>query len=143
MLGSSIFDLEVHASNQQPVPQRFSAVFCCQVALLCLSLCNPMGCSPPSSSVHGILQARILQWYSHFLLQRIFLTQGLIPHLLHWQVDSLPLSHLGSPQRFLVEGSSALGDTWPPLEMFPFVTAGGRQGLLAPVGRGQGCHSAP
>ena len=31
----------------------------------------------------------------HFLLQRIFLTQGLNSHLLHWQADSLPLSHLG------------------------------------------------
>ena len=29
---------------------------------LCLTLCNPMDCSPPVSSVHGILQARILQW---------------------------------------------------------------------------------
>ena len=34
----------------------------------------------------------------HALLQEIFLTQGLNPHLLHWQVDSLPLSHLGSPR---------------------------------------------
>ena len=33
----------------------------------------------------------------HFLLQGIFLTQGLNPHLLPWQADSLPLSHLGSP----------------------------------------------
>ena len=35
----------------------------------------------------------------HFLLQRIFLTQGSNPYLLwllHWQVNSLPLSHLGS-----------------------------------------------
>ena len=35
----------------------------------------------------------------HFLLQGIFLAQGLNPrllHLLHCQVDSLPLSHLGS-----------------------------------------------
>ena len=28
----------------------------------CLTLCNPMDCSPPGSSVHGILQARILEW---------------------------------------------------------------------------------
>ena len=28
----------------------------------CLTLCNPMGCSPPGSSVRGILQARILKW---------------------------------------------------------------------------------
>ena len=28
----------------------------------CLTLCNPMDCSPPGSSVYGILQARILEW---------------------------------------------------------------------------------
>ena len=28
----------------------------------CLTLCKPMDCNPPSSSVHGILQARILEW---------------------------------------------------------------------------------
>ena len=33
----------------------------------------------------------------HFLLQGIFLTQGSNPHLLHWQADSSPPHHLGSP----------------------------------------------
>ena len=28
----------------------------------CLTLCNPVDCSPPGSSVHGILQARTLEW---------------------------------------------------------------------------------
>ena len=32
------------------------------VTQLCLTLCDPMGCSPPGSSVYGILQARILEW---------------------------------------------------------------------------------
>ena len=32
------------------------------VAQSCLTLCDLMGCSPPGSSVHGILQARILEW---------------------------------------------------------------------------------
>ena len=32
------------------------------VTQMCLTLCNPMDCSPPGSSVHGILQARILEW---------------------------------------------------------------------------------
>ena len=32
----------------------------------------------------------------HFLLQGVFLTQELNPYHLHWQVDSLPLSHQGS-----------------------------------------------
>ena len=29
---------------------------------LCLTLCDPMDCNLPGSSVHGILQARILEW---------------------------------------------------------------------------------
>ena len=29
---------------------------------LCLTLCNAMDCSPPGSSLHGILQASILEW---------------------------------------------------------------------------------
>ena len=49
--------------------------------------CDPMDCSPPGSSVHGILQARTGMG-CHFLLQGIFPTQesnlGLL-HLLHWQ----------------------------------------------------------
>ena len=37
----------------------------------------------------------------YFLLQKIFLTQGLNSYLLHWQMDSLPLSHLESPLKRL------------------------------------------
>ena len=33
-----------------------------EVTQLCQILCDPMNCSPPGSSVHGILQARILEW---------------------------------------------------------------------------------
>ena len=29
---------------------------------LCLMFCNPMDCSPPGSSVHGIIQSRLLEW---------------------------------------------------------------------------------
>ena len=56
----------------------------------CVTLCNSGDCSPQGSSVHGISQARRLEEGCHFLLQRIFLTQGLNPslfHLLHWQAD--------------------------------------------------------
>ena len=35
---------------------------CCSVAQPCPTLCNPMDCGPPGSSVHGILQARTLEW---------------------------------------------------------------------------------
>ena len=57
-------------------------------------------CSPSGSSVHGTLQARILEWVTISFSRGIFLTQGLNPHLLHvlhGQADSLPLRHLGSP----------------------------------------------
>jgi len=60
----------------------------------CLTLCDSMYRSPPASSVHGILQAKIQKWvakpiqevYCDLLnprsLQGIFLIQGLNPHLL-------------------------------------------------------------
>ena len=34
----------------------------CLVAKSCLTFCDPMDCSPPGSSVHGISQVRILEW---------------------------------------------------------------------------------
>ena len=36
----------------------------CAVAQSCLTTCNSMGCSLPGSSLHGVLQARILEWRS-------------------------------------------------------------------------------
>ena len=67
---------------------------CCLVAQLCPTLCDltRLLClwnSPGKNSGVGC----------HFLLQGIFLTQGLNPGLLHRHVDSLPLSHPGSPRR--------------------------------------------
>ena len=41
----------------------------------CSTLCDPMDYSLPGSSVHGILQARLLQWVAISLLQGIFPTQ--------------------------------------------------------------------
>ena len=49
----------------------------------CPTLCNLMDCSPPGSSVHGISQARILEWAGIPFSRGIFLTQGSNPHLLH------------------------------------------------------------
>ena len=63
--------------------------------------CDPMDCSPSGSSVHEILQARILEWIAFFFPQGIFLTQGLKPRLLHWQADSLPLSQQGGLERWV------------------------------------------
>ena len=35
---------------------------CAKLLQLCLTLCDPLDCSLPGSSVHGILQARTLEW---------------------------------------------------------------------------------
>ena len=53
-----------------------------EVAQSCLTLCNPMNCSPPGSFVHGILKGRNTGMGCHSLLQGIFLTQGSNPSLL-------------------------------------------------------------
>ena len=52
-----------------------------------------MDCGPPGSSVHGISQARILEWVA------IFFSRASNQHLLHWQSSSLPLSHTWEAQK--------------------------------------------
>ena len=71
----------------------------CECAQSQPALWDPIDCSPPGSSVHGILQARILEWVA------VSFSRGSSPPrdrpsslgLLHWQVDSLPRHPLGSP----------------------------------------------
>ena len=67
----------------------------CSVAKSCPTLCDPMDCSLPGSPLHGIFQARILEWVA-IPSPGNFLTQGSNPHLPYWQANSLPLRHLGS-----------------------------------------------
>ena len=55
-----------------------------EVAQSCPTLCDPMDCSLPGSSVHRIFQARVLEWGCHFLLKGIFPTLGSNPGLLHF-----------------------------------------------------------
>ena len=62
-------------------------------------------CSPPGSSVHGILQAGILEWVAISSSRGPSRPQVLNPHLLClllWPVDSLLLNHLGSPKFMVV-----------------------------------------
>ena len=75
-------------------PQLLSHV--CMSAHSCLTLCDPLDCIPPGSSPWDF-PGKNTRGGSHVLLQGNFLTQGLNPHLLHWQADSLPLSHQGNP----------------------------------------------
>ena len=68
-------------------------VLVCAKLLQCPTLCDPMLCKPPGSPICEIPQARILEWVGHALLQEIFPTQGLNPHLLrllHWHLPLVP-----------------------------------------------------
>ena len=72
---------------------------CWLVIQSCL-FCDSMGCSPPGSSVHGISQARILEWAISFSRgssssRESFPTQVLNLHLLHWQAGSLHRATIG------------------------------------------------
>ena len=89
---------------------------------LSLALCNPLDCSPPGSSVHGILQARILGW-AVMPFQGIVPTQGLNPPLLHlqrWQAGSLPLAPPAKPgpelnhAQFPLQDENHKGQPIPP-----------------------------
>ena len=49
------------------MPSTALMCVCMLVAQLCPTLCDPVNCGPPDSSVHGILQAKILKWVAiHF-----------------------------------------------------------------------------
>ena len=76
-------------------------LLCCAKSLqLCLTFCDPMDYNLPGFSVHGILQARILEWVVFAVFQGIFSTQGSnlsLLCLLQWQAGSLPLAPPGKP----------------------------------------------
>ena len=67
------------------------------VIKLCPTLCDPMACSPPGSSVHGISQVRILEWDA-ISFSRDLPNLRIEPMSPAWQVDSILLCYLGSPK---------------------------------------------
>ena len=72
-------------------------------AQLCLTLYSLMDCSLPDSSVHGILQARILEYVAIFS-SRNRPTQGSnqhLPCLLHWQQSLYYPATWGAQKRFI------------------------------------------
>ena len=71
----------------------------------CPTLCDPMDCSPPGFSVHGILQARVLEW-AVIPLSKGSSQLRFEPRSPALQADSLPLSHQGSPLKQQVVGNS-------------------------------------
>ena len=83
-----------------PVPACY---MCAESLQSCPTLCDPLDCSPPGSPVLGCSPGKTTGVSCHALLQRIFLTQRLNPHLLHLlhrQVGSLPLAPPGKPPSY-------------------------------------------
>ena len=85
------------------------------VSQSCLTLYDSMDCSPPGSSVHGILQAGILEWsgYSPGDLPN----PGVKPWSSALQVDSLPSEPPGKPLCREVDASRPMGQ--PPQRLCP------------------------
>ena len=92
----------------------------CLLAQWCLTLCDPVDYSPPGSSVRADSPGKNTGVGCHALLQGIFPTQGLNPHLLHcrWilyclrcQVSPLPNSCLfQEPQKGNLRGNKVTAD---------------------------------
>ena len=70
----------------------------CLVAQSCPTLCNPMDCSLPGSSVHGDSLGKNMGVGCHALFQGIFPTQGSNPGPPSLQVESLPSEPPGKPK---------------------------------------------
>ena len=84
----------------------------------CLTLCDLLDLSPPGSSVHGMLQARILEWAA-VTSSRDLLDPGVKPVFCAapaLQVNSLPLSHRGSPKEAEILCPSSINWTGIPLK---------------------------
>ena len=76
-----------------------SQCYCCLVAKSCPTFCDPMDCSPPGASVHGISQVRILEWVIIFFSGDLPDPgiKPMSPTSPARQADSLLLSHQRSP----------------------------------------------
>ena len=87
---------EVSGVLEKTVEVIDHSLCCSVVSQLCY---DPMDGNLPGSSVLGIFRVRILEWVAISSSRGIFLARGSNPHLLHllhWQVYSLLLSHLGN-----------------------------------------------
>ena len=87
--------------------------YCCLVAKLCPTLSRPHGLYPASLLCLWDFPGKNAGGGCHFLLQRIFPTQGSNPSLLIWQVNSLPLSHQGRPDFYEQRSQSIFSKSLP------------------------------
>ena len=77
------------------------------IAQSCPTLCDPMDCSLPGSSAHGVLQARILEWVA-VPFSRDVPNTGIEPRSPTLQADSLLAEPAGKPKNTVVDSLSLL-----------------------------------
>ena len=94
---SSIFFPQITTSARSPHVFYWKIVSACWIAQLCPTLCDPMDCSPPGSSVHESLQATVLEWVAMRLSRGSFWSNWHVFCILNWQVGSLSLAPPGKP----------------------------------------------
>ena len=87
----------------------FDLCVCVLVTQSCLTLCDPVDCSPPGSSVHGIFQARVLEWIAISFSRGSF-NPGIEPGSPELKADSLPPEPPGKPP-FTVDSYSYIFQT--------------------------------
>ena len=92
---------------------HFGLLYVCVCAQSCPTLCNLMDCSPQGSSVHGILQARILEWIT-------ILFSGNLPDP---GIESASLASPALAGRFFTWASIAVGNSVVGLicKEFPYI----------------------
>ena len=71
-----------------------------EIAQLCPTLCNPMDCSLPGSSIHGLFQARVLE-QAAISFSRGASNPGIKPGSPALQTDALPSEPPGKPFTFI------------------------------------------
>ena len=72
-------------------------MLCAKSLQSCLTFCDPMDCSPPGSSVHGSLQARVLECVATSFSSGDLPDPGIEPRSPELQTDSLPSCSEGNP----------------------------------------------
>ena len=93
MLGEKRVGRDVaNLANRSTTPRQVWGCLCASHSS-CPTLCDPMDCSLPGSSVHRIFQARLLEWVAISSSRGIFLTQGSNPDLQHYRQILYHLSY--------------------------------------------------
>ena len=81
----------------------FTQIIHSEVTQSCPILGDPMDCSPPGSSIHGMFQARILEWVAISFSKGTSWPRGSNLRLLHCRQMPYRLSHKGSHRNTLIE----------------------------------------